>query len=89
MSKPSKPDRLSIIDPNMPDNDISGGSSRVLLIFARFSRAREDLLSAMNSTNRGSLLDRLLGGNYDEFLWQRARLMKIYNEEWGIVDSDV
>ncbi|MCJ1477192.1 hypothetical protein MMC13_005863 [Lambiella insularis] len=82
----SKPDRLAIIDPNKPDNDISGGSRNVMLIFARFSRAREELLDAMNSPNRASLLDWMLGGNYDTFMWQRAHLRKLYIQKWGEED---
>ena len=78
--KPSKSDRLAIIDPNNPDNDISGGSRNVMLIFARFSRAREEILGAMRSSGRKSLLDWMLGGDYNSFLWQREHLKMIYSK---------
>ncbi|MCJ1386164.1 hypothetical protein MMC17_009290 [Xylographa soralifera] len=81
--KPLKPDRLAIMDPNQPGNDISGGSRNVMLIFARFSRARDEILNAMENTNRASLLDWMLGGNYNTFLWQRARLRKLYSHKRG------
>lgn len=77
---PNKSDRLAIVDPNNPDNDISGGSKKVALIFARFSRAREEILSAMRSSGRKSLLDWMLGGDYNSFLWQRERLRTIYSK---------
>ncbi|MCJ1392191.1 hypothetical protein MMC18_005058 [Xylographa bjoerkii] len=81
--KAPKPDRLAIMDPNKPDNDISGGSRNVMLIFARFSRARDEILNAMENSNRASLLDWMLGGNYNTFLWQRARLRKLYAHNRG------
>ncbi|MCJ1398903.1 hypothetical protein MMC11_002104 [Xylographa trunciseda] len=81
--KPPKPDRLAIMDPNKSDNDISGGSRNVMLIFARFSRARDEILNAMGNSNRTSLLDWMLGGNYNTFLWQRARLRKLYSQKRG------
>ena len=71
------------MDPNKIDNDISGGSRNVMLVFARFSRARDEILNAMKSSNRASLLDWMLGGNYNTFLWQRARLSKLYTQKWG------
>ncbi|MCJ1285584.1 hypothetical protein MMC26_004925 [Xylographa opegraphella] len=81
--KPLKPDRLAIMDPNQKGNDISGGSRNVMLIFARFSRARAEILDAMENTNRASLLDWMLGGNYNTFLWQRARLRNLYGHQQG------
>ncbi|MCJ1438581.1 hypothetical protein MMC27_007971 [Xylographa pallens] len=86
-NKPLKPDRLAIMDPNQPGNDISGGSRNVMLIFARFSRARDEILNAMENTNRASLLDWMLGGNYNAFLWQRARLRKLYSHKQGILGA--
>ena len=60
-----------------------------MLIFQRFSRAREEILSAMHSSSGQSLLEWMLGGNYDNFLWQRQRLRKLYQEKYGSVDGDV
>ena len=85
---PSKADRLAIIDPNKADNDISGGSKNVMLIFSRFSRAREEILQAMRSSNRASLLDWMLGGNYNNFLWQRNRLRECYDAQRGDLGPD-
>lgn len=76
-------DRLAIIDPNKPGNDISGGSRNVTFIFDCFSQAHEEILYAMNSPGRRSLLDRPLGGNYEIFTWQRNHLRKIFKERWG------
>jgi len=86
--KPSKSDRLAIIDPNNRDNDISGGSRNVMLIFARFSRAHEEILSAMRSSGRKSLLDWMLGGDYNSFLWQRDRLRTIYSKTSRILQPE-
>ena len=76
------------MDPNQPDNDISGGSKNVVLIFARFSRAHEEILRAMNAPNRPSLLDWMLGGNYNTFLWQRQRLKRLYRERYGCLEPE-
>ena len=76
----SKNDRLAIMDPNKPDNDISGGSRNVMLIFDRFSRAHHELITALRSSNRPSYLDWLLGGNYDSFIRQRNHLLSLYKD---------
>ena len=85
----NKADRLSIIDPNKPDNDISGGSKNVMQIFHRFARAHLEILNAMKSPNRPSLLDWSLGGNYESFIWQRDHLRRLYRERWGTPEQDV
>lgn len=72
-------DRLAIIDPNKPDNDISGGSRQVTIIFDRFSRAHSEILAAMKERNRPSLLDWLLGADYTSVAKSRARLLALYN----------
>ena len=77
--KANKAYRLTIMDPNKPDNDISGGSRLVAFIFGRFSRARDEILAAMQNPKRTSLLDWCLAGNYDIFTAQRNRLLKIYS----------
>ena len=81
-------DRLAIIDPNKPSNDISGGSRNVSLIFDRFSRAHEELLDALRSTTRISLLDWMLGGNYENFDWQRNHLRDLYQRRWGNLKAE-
>ena len=78
-----KPDRLAVLDPNRDGNDISGGSGEVEHIFARFSRAREEILIAMRSKQRKSLLDFMLGGNYNNFLWQRRHLKLLHKMHFG------
>ena len=72
------------MDPNLANNDISGGSREVMLIFDRFARAREEILLAMRSHGRISLLDWALGGNYDSFASQRNHLLSLYQEKRGI-----
>lgn len=79
----NKADRLAIMDPNRADNDISGGSRLVMLIFERFARAHKELLQAMKSPGRISLLDWSLGGNYESFAVQRNRLRELYDEGRG------
>ena len=86
---PNKADRLAIIDPNKPDNDISGGSKNVTQIFHRFARARLEILKAMKSPNRPSLLDWSLGGNYESFVWQRDHLRNLYRQRWGTPEQDL
>jgi len=70
------------MDPNRPANDISGGSSQVMLIFDRFSKAHAEILKAMKAPNRPSLLDWSLAGNYESFVCQRNRLLDLYRERW-------
>ena len=53
------------------------------LIFDRFSRAYYEILQAMRSPIRGSLLDWMLGGNYESFASQRNHLLNLYQEKWG------
>ncbi|KAF2964525.1 hypothetical protein GQX73_g9047 [Xylaria multiplex] len=81
-------DRLSIIDPNNPENDISGGSSNYPAIRVCFAKAYSTLQNAMmqfskemplNSSNdvKNTLLYSLLAGNYAHFELQRNWLRKL------------
>lgn len=79
----NKTDRLAIMDPNMPENDISGGSRNVMLIFDCFSQAHEDILGAMRSSKCRSLLEWPLGGNYQTFTSQRNYHRKLFEQRWG------
>lgn len=81
--KAYKSDRLAIMDPNRPENDISGGSRNVMLIFKHFAQARQEILEAMSDVKHISLLDCMLGGNYDSFTWQRMRLKELYRAKYG------
>ncbi|KAL9026878.1 MAG: hypothetical protein Q9196_004522 [Gyalolechia fulgens] len=80
-------DRLAITDPNNPENDISGGSKNVSRIFTLFSEAHEEILKAMKSPNRISLLDWTLGGNYHIFDVQRQHLHDLYEARWSSTDN--
>lgn len=84
----NKGHRLAIMDPNQPENDISGGSKNIMLIFDCFSQAHEEILDAMNSPGRRSLLDWPLGGNYGTFEWQRNHLRALFKERWGSPEPD-
>ncbi|KAJ1328248.1 non-canonical poly(A) RNA polymerase PAPD5/7 [Microdochium nivale] len=81
-------DRLSIIDPNNPDNDISGGSSNTRTIMKNFADAAALLRKQMadlasNKKREGKsghsrlLLEPLLGGKYSQFQVQRDWIHKL------------
>ncbi|KAJ2974774.1 hypothetical protein NUW58_g8549 [Xylaria curta] len=87
-------DRLSIIDPNNPENDISGGSSNYCAIKDRFAKAYETLQKTMMqfaqetaspssssiSGAKKTLLYPLFAGNYSHFQLQRDWLQKLDRE---------
>ncbi|KAK7514815.1 hypothetical protein IWZ03DRAFT_443430 [Phyllosticta citriasiana] len=85
--KPSKPDRLSIIDPNKPTNDISSGSHNVEKILTCFNKAFESLHNRMAQISRddrsmrknASILQVVFAGNYSSFEWQRNRLRMVHD----------
>ncbi|KAH9988709.1 hypothetical protein F4779DRAFT_624022 [Xylariaceae sp. FL0662B] len=72
-------DRLSILDPNNPENDIAGGSANTETILRHFSRAHAILRERMSILAKGAstgdsystLLGPLLAGNYSSFRLQR------------------
>lgn len=75
--------RLSIEDPNNPDNDISGGTREIPLILRSFSDAffllKERMtFTAMAELARGSLLGSILAANYDEYAHQRQQLREVF-----------
>ncbi len=78
-------DRFSIIDPNNPENDISGGSSntaRIVQIFSDAHRRLHDRMEALaNMTDRknASILEVILAGNYSSFRLQREHLKKLHD----------
>ena len=77
------PQGLSIIDPNRPDNDISGGSRAILQIFAAFKAAHADLQGLLEAAGKGqhvgrSLLLPLVGGNYKSVVERRRELLDLY-----------
>jgi non-canonical poly(A) RNA polymerase PAPD5/7 len=76
-------DRLTIIDPNNPNNDISGGSHKIDVVFGRFRTAFSDLQRYMSQLRQGhikvaSILECILGGNYQQVDQQRERLRSNY-----------
>ena len=80
---PSKADRLSIIDPNRYDNDISGGSQHVDIIFRAFASAYQKLKNRMEAEMHGlpvpsSVLGELIGGNYAHYAMQRDQLRSVF-----------
>ncbi|KAL2022048.1 hypothetical protein VTK56DRAFT_6288 [Thermocarpiscus australiensis] len=73
-------DRLSIIDPNNPENDIAGGSSNAGTVTSLFADAHRELTRRMAqlaqdpSRHGQSILGVILGGNYSSFQKQRDYL---------------
>ncbi|KAK0707711.1 hypothetical protein B0H67DRAFT_602982 [Lasiosphaeris hirsuta] len=75
-------DRFSIIDPNNPSNDISGGSSSTPKIVNTLRDAYNTLRGQMFALGRepvpyGSVLWPVFGGNYSSFHEQRDHLEKL------------
>ena len=75
--------RLTIIDPNRPENDISGGTANINLILNCFDDARAKLLGRFERVEAGddvdgSILECVLGGNYSSFTDQRNRLYELH-----------
>ncbi|KAK2848536.1 hypothetical protein FQN49_005630 [Arthroderma sp. PD_2] len=80
----NKGTRLSIIDPNNPDNDISGGTKEIPRIFRAFFDAhqtiRDNLYAATcrSKTPASSLLGPIIAGNYESYQEQRNHLRDIF-----------
>ncbi|KAM0254489.1 hypothetical protein ACHAQJ_006707 [Trichoderma viride] len=79
-----KTDRLSIIDPNNPANDISGSSSNIEGVLSRFHDAYLTLRSRMQEVAKdpkgGGILDVIFKGDYSSFRMQRTYLQHIYDK---------
>lgn len=75
-----------IIDPNRPDNNITGGSNQVDRILDLFSRTHTILLNRLDDfDNKGpeaavSFLEELIGGNFTAYYDQRRALHAVYQE---------
>ncbi|TVY76069.1 Non-canonical poly(A) RNA polymerase [Lachnellula suecica] len=88
-----KGDKLSIIDPNTPTNDISGGASSTSKILEFFSNAYRDLQKRMgelqSSPNRAkeSILGCILAGNYTSFELQRKHLAHVHEKLVGPIQE--
>lgn len=77
-------DRLAIRDPNNADNDISGGTREIKLIFQAFSEAYEKLIHRMTVVSvkndpRESILGAIIAANYDAYTEQRFQLRQVFN----------
>ncbi|KAL5340552.1 hypothetical protein BJX70DRAFT_111876 [Aspergillus crustosus] len=78
--------RLSIEDPNNPDNDISGGSHRIGLVFKSFADAFRDLKDRLDSVAKsgkmdGSILGSIIAANFDEYTEHRWQLRELFETE--------
>ncbi|KAJ5356498.1 hypothetical protein N7517_011107 [Penicillium concentricum] len=80
------PDRLTIEDPNNRDNDISGGTKEIGLIFRAFSNAqtalrnRMEYLALVQGSNK-SILEPIIAANFDEYIEQRFQLRQVFMTE--------
>ncbi|KAL4949963.1 hypothetical protein BDW69DRAFT_65851 [Aspergillus filifer] len=74
--------RLSIEDPNNPDNDISGGTREIALIFKSFAEAfrllKDRLLSSAMSGTNESILGTIIAANFDEYTELRWQLREVF-----------
>ncbi|KAK0934709.1 hypothetical protein LTR29_013716 [Friedmanniomyces endolithicus] len=82
-------DRLTIIDPNNPLNDISGGSYEIDAVLNTFRQAFAALQRRVAQVHAGkkvedSILGCMWGGNYTSFIRQREKLSVIHR---GYADS--
>ncbi|OJJ42962.1 hypothetical protein ASPZODRAFT_75323 [Penicilliopsis zonata CBS 506.65] len=76
-------ERLAIEDPNNPENDISGGTREIHLIFRSFANAyrvlkTQMLSTSMSATSETSILSTIIGANYEEYAAQRSRLHRVF-----------
>ncbi|EPE08598.1 poly rna polymerase cid14 [Ophiostoma piceae UAMH 11346] len=84
------PDRLSIIDPNNEDNDISGGSKNTPAIMREFAEAYDALQKRMvdlaklplDQRAHQSILGVILQGDYSTYRHQRDYLREVYVREF-------
>ncbi|KAF1351614.1 hypothetical protein EJ07DRAFT_159352 [Lizonia empirigonia] len=73
-----RPDGLSIQDPNRPENNISGGSHKAWEVFRAFGSAYRVLKDRIDSKSPGrSILECLLGGNYESYIMQRRHMQTL------------
>lgn len=80
-----KRDRLTILDPNRSDNNISGGSHEIGLVFTTFSKAHDVLqrqleafLQRTDHSKPFSFLEELIGGNFSAYDKQRDALKMLH-----------
>lgn len=83
-------DRLSIIDPNNEDNDISGGSKNTPAIMREFAEAYDAIKKRMvdlaklpmDQRAHQSILGVILQGDYSTYRYQRDYLREVYEREF-------
>ncbi|KAL3478230.1 hypothetical protein BJX99DRAFT_245725 [Aspergillus californicus] len=78
--------RLSIEDPNNPDNDISGGTREISVVFQAFSdayRALDERMVSMAMSDRTdeSILGMIIAANFDEYTELRWQLREIFDTD--------
>jgi hypothetical protein len=77
-----KPDRLKIVDPNRPENNVSGGSNKIGLIFQSFGQAHDTLQERLKQHDDGyavdNFLEQLVGGNFESYDTQRDFLRDLH-----------
>ncbi|OJJ02874.1 hypothetical protein ASPVEDRAFT_133301 [Aspergillus versicolor CBS 583.65] len=78
--------RLSIEDPNNPDNDISGGTREIGLIFKSFAEAFRLLKDRMvSAATTGEITESILGtiiaANFDEYTELRWQLREVFETD--------
>lgn len=81
-----KADRLSVMDPNTPDNDISQGSHKIAVVFQSFAEAfrlLQNIMAELHTSNASarkgaSILGSIVAGDYSHFKDQRDRLWRLY-----------
>ena len=76
-------ENLTIIDPNNPANDISGGSRNIEIVLECFRRAHSAIQGRLAQVNSGknvheSILGCIWGGDYSSFIHQRNKLSLIH-----------
>ena len=79
---------MKIIDPNRPDNNISGGTIKIGLIFDCFSTAYDILQASLaaheNGHNVPSFLEQIVGGNFEAYDTQREYLRELHIGPHGL-----
>jgi len=74
-----KVDGLSIQDPNNEENNISGGSHRAAYVLAQFGSAWDALDARLQTLDLSgtSILEAILGGNYESYDLQRRTIEQL------------
>lgn len=88
-------DRLSIIDPNNESNDVSGSSKNYDCVARGFRQAFDALKKRLDELARqsvaeranASILEAILGGNYERFERQREYLRQLCRKITGSADD--